>query len=151
MTSFKPTKSMQEVQFVYRIAGIFRGGGGGGVKSSWLSSEPRNIYPRMISYRGYCYTCARWAWFRHYPTTNVLPRITTNPSIHENFTPRKIPAIRYVNRFTSRASCTILGQFLNCPYHPLFPSTEEFYPSNCRTIKLRKCLNSTIESFHYLS
>ena len=31
----------------YRIAGIFRG-----VKSSWfswLSSEPRNIYPRMIS------------------------------------------------------------------------------------------------------
>ena len=37
-------------------------------------------------------------WFRHYPTTNVLPRITTNPSNHENFTPRKIPAIRYAEQ-----------------------------------------------------
>ena len=43
---------MYIVEVIYRIAGIFRGGGGGGVKSSWfswLSREPRNIYPRMIS------------------------------------------------------------------------------------------------------
>ena len=36
--------------YIYRIAGFFFLGGG--VKSScfsWLSSEPRNIYPQMIS------------------------------------------------------------------------------------------------------
>ena len=36
-------------------------------------------------------------WFIPDPTTIFLPRITTNPIIHENFTPRKIPTIRYIH------------------------------------------------------
>ena len=43
-------------------------------------------YHRFLSEtRGHCSTRARGVWFRLDPTT--LPRITTNPSIHENFTP----------------------------------------------------------------
>ena len=50
--------------------------------------------------RGHSSTCARWVWFRPDPTTNFLPQITTNHTIHENVTPpppppREIPAIRY--------------------------------------------------------
>ena len=45
--------------------------------------------------RGHSSTCACRVWFKPDPTTTFLPQITTNHTIHENLTPREIPAIRY--------------------------------------------------------
>ena len=41
--------------------------------------------------RGHICTHARGVWFRSDPTSIFLTRITTNPGIHENFTPQKYP------------------------------------------------------------
>ena len=79
---FSPTLPSQLNYIPY--SGYFSGGGGGGggegVNNSWflwLSSEPRNIYPRMISLRGYCYTRVHDGC----GLDITGPRITTNPSI----------------------------------------------------------------------
>ena len=55
-----------------------------------------SYYSFHFKTRGHSSTRARRVWFRPDPTTLFLPRITTNLSIHENFTPRKIPAIQYI-------------------------------------------------------
>ena len=73
----------------YRIAGIFRG-----VIFSWFSwsrGEPRNIYPRKT-------VRAPKIGVANHATTKFFPRNSQNYDFHENITPRKIPAIRYIER-----------------------------------------------------
>ena len=54
------------------------------------------LYHSHFEPRGHICTHARGVWFISDPTSIFLTRITTNPGIHENFTPQKIPAIRYI-------------------------------------------------------
>ena len=85
---YKSVLHMYRRSYNYRIAGIFRG-----VIFSWFSwsrGEPRNICTRKsanrVAYR-----------VRAPKTTKFFSRNSQNYKFHENITPRKIPAIRYIS------------------------------------------------------
>ena len=93
--------------YTYRIAGIFRG-----VIFSWFSwsrGEPRNICTRKsanrVAYR-----------VRAPKTTKFFPQNSQNYDFHENITPRKIPAIRYITCHTKQTPIAICNSPLHHSY-----------------------------------
>ena len=103
---------------------------------AWCCSQlvhPRPLDMGVTSYhshfkiRGHSCMRARRVWFKPDPTTNFLPRITTNLSIHENFTPPP-KYLLYGILTTQKDKYTTIPQLQECRKHSAIKTHPQALP-----------------------